>query len=110
MKGRIILNSVLVATLLLSRAVFADTNPDNQDAALQQTSVQSSAEAMTANLQTRLESENHEEVVARILVNSREELSQVHAHELLAEALKDAQDYLKSSVNGDDDNVRLTAR
>ena len=115
MKARIIVNSIFVTTLLVSHALFAEPVTADRDTVRQEISGRvdnSGAEAaMTKDPQVNLANESRAEVLRRIMIDARQELSnQLDASEILGDAMTVVKDYLDISIISSDGKMRLTAR
>jgi hypothetical protein len=115
MKARIILNCLMVTTLLGSHTVFANPYAETQDKTAQEPAGNTASgvevEAVTTNLMKMLNYDNHAEIVQRVIMESRQQLSQqLGASSLLLEALKLSESYLKLSIGNIDVKPDLTAR
>ncbi|MES2626623.1 MAG: hypothetical protein V4628_15160 [Pseudomonadota bacterium] len=113
MQARIILNSLLVGTLLLSGAVFADAAAQDRADSQQEADVfaASNAEVLTIadSLQKRSD-ESRTEILERIMLDVRTELGrQFDATKLLVDAAKAAQGYLQISISDMTGKFSVTA-
>lgn len=114
MKVKFVVNSLLITTLLLSRASFAAPYAENFNHAEVDAAAhinESDVDAITAHFQTELDNDVHEEMVQRIKADSRQELSrQLQDAELLIDAVPATRNDFQITISNPDRKMRLTAR
>ena len=114
MKVKFVVNSLLIATLLLSRALIAAPYAESFSSAQVDASAHinaSDAHAITAHLQTELYNDVREEMVQRIKADSRQELSrQLQDAEFFIDAVPATRNDFEITISNPDRKMRLTAR
>jgi hypothetical protein len=117
MKAAFIFNCILVTTLLGSHAVFASSQAESADKKLQEPAGYMAAsedvEGLAKNLLTKINADNYAEVLQRILMDSRQELTRqlnATAAGILHDALKFTENYLDLSLSTAAANLDLTSR
>ncbi len=114
MKVKVVVNSLLITTLLLSRAVFAAHYVEGHSDTQLETSTHTNhagADAITAHLQAELNNDVHAEVVQRIKADSLQELNrQLQDSELFIHAVPATTRDFEITISDSARKMRLTSR
>ncbi len=114
MQVKVVVNSLLITTLLLSRAVFAAPHVEGHSDAQLETSAHTNdagVDAITAHLQAELNNDVHAEVVQRIKADSRQELNrQLQDSESFIHAVPATTRDFAITISDSARKMRLTSR